>query len=111
MVQVSTAVEVDDRLQGNLCGNILLLCSSLNLLAGSVKAVDVCLVVVLVVKLHDLAGDGWLECAIVVCVTISMRADRWNQSISGTYMGDLEGWLCLGQSSRLPWRKLWEWKL
>lgn len=67
VVNVSTAVEVNQWLQRNCRGNILLCLCSLNLFEGGVVAVDIGLVVVLVVQLHDLAGDGGLECAIVVC--------------------------------------------
>jgi len=67
MVDVSTAVEVDEWLQGNLRSDVFLGLRSLQLFAGGVEAVDVGLVVVLVVQLHDLARDGGLEGAIVVC--------------------------------------------
>lgn len=66
VVQVTTTVEVDQGLEGNLGRNVVLVLGLLELLNGSVVAVDVGLVVVLVVKLHDLAGDGGLESAIVV---------------------------------------------
>ena len=66
MVDVTTAVEINHRLQGNLRSDILLRLGGLELLGGGVEAVDVGLVVVLVVELHDLAGDGGLEGAVVV---------------------------------------------
>lgn len=66
VVQVSTTVEVDQRLQRNLRGNVVLRLRCLELFDGGVVAVHVGLVVVLVVQLHDLAGDGGLESAIVI---------------------------------------------
>jgi len=63
---VATAVKVDQRLQSNLSLDIVLLLGLMELLVGIVEAGNICLVVLGVVKLHDLAGDGWLECAIVV---------------------------------------------
>jgi len=63
---MSTTVEVDDRLQGNGRRNILLRLCGLELLRGGVVAVDIGLVVVLVMQLHDFAGNSGLESAIVV---------------------------------------------
>ena len=57
MVDMPTAVEVDQWLQGDLGSDILLLLGGLELLGCGVEAVDVGLMVVLVVELHDLAGD------------------------------------------------------
>ena len=64
------AVEVDERLQGDLCcwvgggggGG-----GRGELLGEVVVGVYVCLVVFAVMKLHDLAGDGGLESTIVIC--------------------------------------------
>ena len=67
VVQVTTTVEVDGRLEGNLGGDVLLGLSLLELLKRSVVVVDVGLVVGLVVNLHDLTGDRGLQSAIVVC--------------------------------------------
>jgi len=67
MIDVSTSVEVDQWLQSNLCRDILFVLGGLELLGCGVEAVDVCLVVVLVVELHDLAGDGGLQRTVVVC--------------------------------------------
>lgn len=66
VVQVTTAVEVDRRLQSNLGRDVTLSLSFLELLNGVVVVGDVGVVVVLVVDLHDLAGDGGLKSAIVV---------------------------------------------
>lgn len=63
---MTTTVEVDQWQQSHLCGDILFSLGGLVLLSGSVVAGDIGLVVLGVVELHDLAGDGWLECAIVV---------------------------------------------
>ncbi len=66
VVQVTTAVEVDRRLQSNLGRDVTLGLSLLELLNGVVVVGDIGVVVVLVVDLHDLAGDGGLKSAIVV---------------------------------------------
>lgn len=66
VVEVTTTVEVDGGLQGNLGGNVTLVLGLLELLNSGVVAVDVGVVVVLVVELHDLAVDGGLKSAIVV---------------------------------------------
>jgi hypothetical protein len=61
-----TSVKVDERQQLNLRLDVALAVRLCNLLAESVVRVDVGLVVHVVVELHDLAGDGRLERAIVV---------------------------------------------
>lgn len=66
MVEVTAAVEVDQWLKSYLRGDVLLGLGGLVLLSGSVVAGDISLVVLGVMELHDLARDGWLECAIVV---------------------------------------------
>lgn len=66
VVQVTTAVEVDRRLQGNLGGDITLGLGLLELLNGVVVVGDIGVVVVLVVDLHDLSGNGGLKGTIVV---------------------------------------------
>jgi hypothetical protein len=72
MIKVSTTVKVDHRLQGDDALDILLGFRGRQLFRGGVVTVDVGLVVHLVVQLHDLAGDGGLECAVVI----------WHPSIS-----------------------------
>jgi hypothetical protein len=67
VVDVAAPMEVDQGLQRNLGLDILLLLGSSELLRCGVEPVDVGLVVVLVVELHDLAGDGRLERAVVIC--------------------------------------------
>lgn len=62
-----TSVEVDERLQGNLSGDIILGLGLGNLLREVVVRGHVGVVVVLVVELHDLAGHGRLERAVVIC--------------------------------------------
>ena len=66
MIQMAPTMEINQRLQRNLSLNILLLFCSCQLFACGVEAIDVCLVVVLVVEFHDLAGDGRLECTVVI---------------------------------------------
>jgi hypothetical protein len=66
VVDVTAAVEVDQWLQGHLGSDILLGHGGLQLLGGGVEAVDVGLMVVLVVKFHNLARDRRLEGAIII---------------------------------------------
>lgn len=63
---MSTTMEVDQWLKSDLCGDILLGLGRLELFGCCIEAVDICLVVVLVVELHNLAGDGGLKSAKVV---------------------------------------------
>jgi hypothetical protein len=67
VVDMAAPMEVDQGLKRNLGLDILLLLGSSELLRCGVEAVDVGLVVVLVVELHDLAGDGGLERAVIIC--------------------------------------------
>jgi hypothetical protein len=66
MIDMSAAMEVDQWLQSNLCGDIFFVFCGCELLGGSIEAVDIGLVVVLVVKLHDLSGDGGLERTVII---------------------------------------------
>ena len=63
-----TTVEVDERLLCDLSLDIALVLGLLQLLDGGVVGGDVGVVVLGVVQLHDLAADGGLERAVVVCV-------------------------------------------
>ena len=65
--RVLTAVEVDQRLLGDLCLDVALVLGLLQLLDGGVVGGHVGVVVLGVVELHDLAADGGLKRAIVVC--------------------------------------------
>jgi hypothetical protein len=76
VVDVTSTVEVDHGLQSNLSPNIVLRLRLGDLLAEVVVRCDVGVVVVLVVKLHDLAGDVGLESAIVV-YTCQSVIDTW----------------------------------
>lgn len=66
VVEVATAVEVDSGLESDLSSDIALSLGLLQLLKGVVVAGHIGVVVVLVVNLHDLAGNGGLKSAIVV---------------------------------------------
>ena len=70
VVEVAAAVEVDHGLQGDLGGDVLLLLCLGDLFAEVVVGCDVGVVVVLVVELHNLAGDGGLEGAIIVYICL-----------------------------------------
>jgi hypothetical protein len=74
VVDVAAAVEVDEGLQGDLGGDVVLLLGLCDLLAEVVERGHVGVVVVLVVELHDLAADGGLEGAVVVCYRALARA-------------------------------------
>ena len=69
-----TTVEVDERLLGDLGLDVTLVLSLLELLDGGVVGGDIGVVVLGVVELHDLAADGGLERAVVVCVLKSALA-------------------------------------
>jgi hypothetical protein len=71
VIEVASAVEVDQRLQCDLCGNVVVGLSFFQLSDGGVVRVDVGRVVLVVMQLHDLAGDGWFEGTIVVCFYFS----------------------------------------
>lgn len=60
-------MEIDQRLLCNLGGNVSLCLDLLHLLLSSIVGVHICAVVLVVMKLHDLAGDRGLEGAIVIC--------------------------------------------
>jgi hypothetical protein len=66
VVEVSTAVEVEEGLQGDLGGNVGFRGRGGEFLGGVVEGVHVGLVVFAMVELHDLAGDGGFEGAVVV---------------------------------------------
>lgn len=66
MVEVSTAVEVEEGLQRDLGGDVGFRGRGGEFLGGVVEGVDVGLVVFAVVELHDFAGDGGFEGAVVV---------------------------------------------
>lgn len=63
---MTTAVEVEQRGLGSSSLGVALSLSFGKGLDGSVEAVDIGLVVLGVVELHDLAGDVGLERAVVV---------------------------------------------
>ena len=67
VIEVAAAVEVDEGLEGDLGGDVGFGLRGRELLRRVVEGIDVGVVVVLVVQLHDLAGDGRLQRAVVVC--------------------------------------------
>lgn len=66
VVEVATAVEVDQGGQGDGGGDVTALLGRRHLLGGVVVGIDIGLVMLRVVKLHDLARDRRLEGAKVV---------------------------------------------
>ena len=86
------AVEVDERLQSDLRRWIGRGSSGSELLGEVVVGVYVSLMVFAVVELHDLARDGGLKSAIIICIEVktsieSFKGD-WKE---GRYMVDLGG--------------------
>ena len=59
-------MEVNQRLLRDLCLNISPCLHFLHLLHCGIVRIDVCPVVLVVVQLHYLAGDGWFEGTIVI---------------------------------------------
>ena len=67
MIDVAAAVEVDERLEGNLGGGGFGRGGRGKLLGSGVVRIHIGLVMFGVMKFHDLAGDGGLEGAIIIC--------------------------------------------
>ena len=68
MVYVAAAVEVDEGLSCDLCLDVAFLNCLGHLLGLCVERCYVGVVMLAVVELHDLAADGRLERAVVVCI-------------------------------------------
>lgn len=66
VVQVATSVEVQQRRNASGLSKVALGFSLVDGVESTVQAVDIGLVVLGVVKFHDLAGDVGFECAVVV---------------------------------------------
>jgi len=66
VVDVAAAIEVDRRLQRHLSRQVMLMLSFRQLSQRCVEVVDISLVMLLVMRLHDLTTDGRLECVIVI---------------------------------------------
>ena len=66
VVLLHTSVKVNQRLLRNLSLDITLRLQFLHLLQRGIVGIHVCSVVLVVVELHDLAGDGGLKGAIIV---------------------------------------------
>lgn len=69
VVDVAATVEVDEGLEGDLGGDVLLFFGFGHLGGEVVVGGYVGVVVVFVVELHDFAADGGLEGAVVICYT------------------------------------------
>ena len=95
-----TTVEVDQRLLGDLGLDIALVLSLLQLLDRRVVRGHVGVVVLAVVQLHDLAADGGLERAVVVCedmVSASRACSRRDVDVEEAYKRGRAGWPCRGR--------------
>lgn len=66
MIEMATTVEVDSSLEGDFGGNIVAGFSGSVLFDRSIVAVYVGLVVLAMVQLHNVAGNGGFQSAIVV---------------------------------------------
>lgn len=78
VVDVATSVEVGQCLQGDLGLDIGFALGTGELLNCIIIGVDVGLMMLGMMKLHDLAGDGWLKRAIVIYENIkSVTAVQW----------------------------------
>lgn len=75
MVDVATTVELDGTLQLNLLAKVTVLLGLGESLVRSVQVVDVGLMVLRVVKRHDLGSNEWLESI------VSIRK-RWKSHVS-----------------------------
>ena len=67
-------MKVNQRLLRNLACNVAFGLYLFHFLHGRVVRIDVGAMMLVVVQLHDLAGDGGLEGAIVVCALYSPSA-------------------------------------
>lgn len=98
VVQVTTAVEVDQGRLGRGLGVVALGLGLGDGLQRRVDAVDVGLVVLGVVELHDLGRDVGLKGSVVVCVSRWLAAEASGRGVMrSTYKGDRGGWPCRGQ--------------
>jgi hypothetical protein len=77
MVGVATAVEVEQGRNRGRLGEVALVLGLGNRVECAVEAVDVCLVVLRVVQLHDLARDVRLEGGVVICVGRPLVSQPW----------------------------------
>jgi hypothetical protein len=78
MVEMPTTVEVNQRLEGNGGCDVVPFLRILKLLICCVIAVDICLVVIFVMQLHNPSRNMWFQCAIVI-----LNAD---ESVIGTHL-------------------------
>jgi hypothetical protein len=87
VIDVPAAMEVDSCLEGNLGGNVIARFGGSILIGCGIVAIDVGLMVLAVVQLHDLARDGWLEGTVVVwstnksAVTTHVRRGRYHVQV------------------------------
>lgn len=121
VVDVSTAVEVEERRDAGSLGRVALGLGLGQGLDSAVEAVDVGLVVLGVVQLHDLARDVRLECAVVVyrervlvsvlvplrttsCVTVVAKAEKPREKRADmlTYRTGRGEWPCRGRTGCWP---------
>jgi hypothetical protein len=72
---VSTAVELESRLEGDRALDIVVRDQLVKRLLCSVQPIDVCLVVLGVMESHDLFGDGWLK-SLSMCVSSRFHSVR-----------------------------------
>jgi len=66
VIQVASAVKVDERSLSRNLGKVTGSLGALNRLQSSIQAINVCLVVLGMMELHDFAVDVGFECAVVI---------------------------------------------
>ena len=84
---MSAPMEINQRLQRNLRLDVFFVFCGLQLFRGGVEAVDVRLMVVLMVQLHDFPADRGLKSAIVICTALIKTS--WESSCESG--GDEQG--------------------
>lgn len=89
-------MEVDQRLGSDLGLDVVLCAGLLHLLGSSIERGNIGVVVLGVVELHDLAADGGLESAIVVCIVWSVQERGARTVKAETHKAGRAEWPCRG---------------
>ena len=105
VVDVTATVEVQHGCLGSSSLGVVLGIGLGDGLVGGVEPVDVGLVVLGVVELHDLAGNVGLKSTIVVLMAVSSGVQKWTgRGTVSAYRRGREGWPCRGRRWCWPWR-------
>jgi hypothetical protein len=87
MIHMSAPMEINQRLQRDLSLDVLPVLCDLQLFRCGVEAVDVRLMVVLMMQLHDFAADRGLESAIVICTSLIRTSWEFRRERGGDEQG------------------------